>query len=47
MNNQKPNLYQEISAKGYSRREFLQFCATMAAFMGVQAPGLGQIVKAL
>ncbi len=47
MKNQKPTLYQEIRAKGYSRREFLQFCATMAAFMGVQASGFGQIVKAL
>jgi len=47
MKNLKPTVYQEIRAKGYSRREFLQFCATMAAFMGVQASGFGQIVKAL
>ncbi len=47
MKNKKPSVYQEIRAKGYSRREFLQFCATMAAFMGVQASGFGQIVKAL
>ncbi len=33
MNNKKPTVYQEIRAKGYSRREFLQFCATMAALL--------------
>ncbi len=47
MKNKRPTVYQEIRARGYSRREFLQFCATMAAFMGIQSSGFAQIVKAL
>mgnify|MGYP005839898583 CR=1 FL=1 len=43
----KPTLYEEIRAKGHSRRDFLKFCGTMGAMMGLQASGVAQIAKAL
>jgi hydrogenase small subunit len=47
MENKRPTVYQELRAKGYSRRDFLKFCGTMAALLGVQGSGLAQIVEAL
>ncbi|MFC2089263.1 hydrogenase small subunit [Bacteroidota bacterium] len=45
---QKPKtLYEEIREKGYSRRDFLKFCGTMGALLGLEASGIAQIAKAL
>ena len=33
--------------EGISRKEFLKFCTTMAAWLGLETSGIGQIVKAL
>ena len=46
--NEKPlTIYEEIRAKGYSRRDFLKFCSWMAAFIGIEASGVGSIVHAM
>jgi hydrogenase small subunit len=47
MNNKRPTVYEEFRARGYSRRDFLKFCGTMAAMLGLEASSIGQIVKAL
>ncbi len=47
MKENRPTVYDEIRAKGYSRRDFLKFCGTMAAMLGISSTGLAQIVKAL
>ena len=47
MENQKPTFYEEVRGNGVSRRDFLKFCTTMAAFLGLEATGVGQIAKAL
>ncbi len=43
----EPTIYQEVRAAGYSRRDFLKFCGTMAAMLGLEASGVAQIAKAL
>jgi len=43
----KPTIYEEVRAAGYSRRDFLKFCGTMAAMLGLEASGVAQIAKAL
>jgi hydrogenase small subunit len=40
-------IWESAQAKGYSRRDFLQFCGWMAAAAGIQASGLAEVVKAL
>ncbi len=46
--NQKPkSMYEEIREKGYSRRDFLKFCGTMAAMLGLEASGAAQVARAL
>jgi hydrogenase small subunit len=47
MSEKDKTLYQEIRDKGYSRREFLQFCGMMAAMLGLETSGAAQIAKAL
>lgn len=42
-----PTYYQEVERKGYSRRDFLGFVATMAAFMGLDNSAMGQVVNAM
>jgi len=45
---QKPlTIYENMQIQGYSRRDFLKFASWMAAFIGVEASGLGSIVKAM
>jgi len=39
--------YEEVKAEGMSRKDFLKFCTSMAALLGLEASGVGQIVKAL
>lgn len=40
-------IYEQLSSRGVSRREFLQFCGWMGACIGLQASGVAQVVKAL
>jgi len=40
-------IYEQITARGVSRREFLQFCAWMGGCIGLEASGVEQMVKAL
>lgn len=47
MNPKQKTFYEEVKAGGFSRREFLGFCTTMAAYMGLQTSGIAQIVNAL
>jgi len=47
MSEKPKTIYEEIRAKGYSRRDFLKFCSWMAAFIGVEASGVGSIVRAM
>ena len=37
MENKRPSVYEECRQKGISRRDFLKFCTTMAALMGLEA----------
>lgn len=43
----RPTYFEEVMRKGYERRDFLKFCATMAAYMGLETTGLAQITDAL
>jgi hydrogenase small subunit len=43
----KPTIWETAQARGMSRREFIRDCTWMAAFLGLPATGVGQIVKAL
>ena len=47
MENKHLTFYEEVRKDGSSRRDFLKFCTTMAAFLGLESSGVGQIVKAL
>ena len=47
MSKNRPTVYEEIIAKGYSRREFLTFCGMMGAWLGLEASGVSQVAKAL
>lgn len=42
-----PTYYDEVRRKGYSRREFMQFCTMLAAYMGLSQAGIAQIAKAM
>lgn len=41
-----PTIWQAMQSKGYSRREFLQFCSFAAGLVGIQASGLANVVQA-
>ena len=47
MEQRQRSFYEEVRGEGSSRRDFLKFCTTMAAFLGLESSGVGQIVKAL
>jgi len=47
MENQRKSFYEEMKAGGMTRKDFLKFCTSMAALLGLEASGVGQIVKAL
>ena len=34
MENKQPSFYEEVRGNGISRKEFLKFCTTMAAWLG-------------
>ncbi len=40
-------LYDEAIEKGFSRRDFMKFCTTIAAFMGLEASGVASVAQAL
>ncbi len=40
------SIWQSMELKGYSRREFLQFCAAAATAAGLGQAGVGQVVEA-
>ncbi len=42
-----PTLWEEMRARGVSRRDFVKFCTWMAAFLGLEASGVADVVKAL
>lgn len=43
----KKSVYEECIGKGISRRDFLKFCTTMGALLGLNATGVAQIAEAL
>jgi hydrogenase small subunit len=43
----EPTIYEQITARGVSRRDFLHFCAWMGACIGLESSGVAQMVKAL
>lgn len=47
MKSTQPTIYEELKAKGYSRRDFLKFCTMMGAYLGLEASGVAQIANAL
>jgi len=47
MEEKRPTVYEDLKAKGYSRREFLKFCALVGAYFGMESSGVAQIAKAL
>lgn len=47
MENKRPTVYEECLRKGISRRDFLKFCTTLAAWMGLESSGAAQIARAL
>jgi hydrogenase small subunit len=40
-------IYEQLTARGVSRRDFLKFCGWMSACIGVGASGVAQVVNAL
>jgi len=47
INEKNLTVYEEMKQRGYSRRDFMKFAATMAAFIGVQSSAIAQVVNAL
>jgi hydrogenase small subunit len=47
MDDSSLSLWQKMKSQGYSRREFLRFCAYIAAAAGIDATGLPAVVRAL
>lgn len=43
----EPSFYQELKKKGYTRRQFLRYCAIVGAMMGFDQTGVAKVVKAL
>jgi hydrogenase small subunit len=43
----RPTYFEELQARGYSRRDFMKFTAMFAAYMGLEASGVAQVTKAL
>jgi hydrogenase small subunit len=47
INTENLTVYEEMKQRGYSRRDFMKFCSTMAAFIGLEASGIGQVARAM
>jgi hydrogenase small subunit len=46
MGNSSQSIWQSMQSKGYSRRDFLQFCGAAAAMAGIDRSAVGQVVSA-
>jgi hydrogenase small subunit len=42
-----PTVYEQMVARGVSRRDFMKFCAWMSAYLGLEQTGVAQIAKAI
>ena len=42
-----PTIWEEMRARGVSRRDFVKFCTWMSAYLGLEASGVAEVVKAL
>ena len=42
-----PTIWEEIQARGFSRREFLGMCTSLGALLGLPSTAVGEIVRAL
>ncbi|WP_238710765.1 hydrogenase small subunit [Oceanipulchritudo coccoides] len=40
-------LWEEMRARGVTRRDFIKFCTWMAAYMGLESSGVAQVARAL
>lgn len=40
-------LWEDMQSRGYSRRDFLKFCAWVGAFIGIESTGIGKVVHAM
>lgn len=47
MKKDRPTVYEDAISRGITRRQFLTFCTTMAAYLGLEHSAVGQVVKAL
>jgi hydrogenase small subunit len=47
MDQKPPTIWQSMQNKGYSRRDFLQFCSYAAALLGIESSGLSGVVHAM
>ncbi len=45
--NSRPTYFEELQRRGHTRRDFLRFCTTMGAYLGLSATGVAQIASAL
>ncbi len=43
----RQSYYEELRQRGYSRRDFMKFCTTIAAYLGLEASGVSQVSKAM
>ena len=43
----RPTYYDELRQHGHSRRDFMKFCATIGAYLGLSHAGVAQIAEAL
>jgi len=44
---QRKTYFEELQARGHSRRDFMKFCTMMAAYLGLQSSGVAQVTEAL
>lgn len=47
MSEKRKTVYEACRENGITRRDFLKFCTSMAALLGLQASGIAQVVEAL
>jgi hydrogenase small subunit len=47
MDDKQPTVYDDLQAKGHSRRDFLRFCALVSGYLGLEHSMIGQVAKAL
>lgn len=43
----QPTFWEKMQEQGYSRRDFLKFCAYISAAIGIQSTGIASVVQAL